>query len=128
MECSVCKKENANSPHIEHGMLCQECFDKKPPCCDFCSSKDVRWSYNAKDFIHPFMPNTMSIGAWAACDECRELIESSHWSELAVRSIELLPYSNQLSDEQKHEAKNMLLALHAMFAANRIGEAQKEQA
>ena len=60
--------------------------------CDFCSSPDVEWRYPADDGLieNTWPPNLIrkSIGDWAACEVCSELIESDLKYALMERSVE----------------------------------------
>jgi hypothetical protein len=91
------------------------------PICDFCSSPEVRWSYNATDFGH-------SKGGWAACDACSGLIEAGRWQALARRSAEsfVAKYRAEVGmnvslDEQVPEFRR----LHAGFREHRWGERER---
>jgi hypothetical protein len=55
--------------------------------CDFCSSPDVRWSYQAVDFVidEPRI-EWGSRGGWAACDTCHDYIEHNDRAGLARHS------------------------------------------
>jgi hypothetical protein len=56
-------------------------FPKRVTICDFCSSEDVKWSYECTDFETP-LPNEepwVSTGGWAACQTCKDFIEADDW-------------------------------------------------
>uniref|UniRef100_A0A6M3KXQ8 Uncharacterized protein n=1 Tax=viral metagenome TaxID=1070528 RepID=A0A6M3KXQ8_9ZZZZ len=60
--------------------------------CDFCSSRDIEWQYPADDGLieDTWPPNLIreSIGDWAACEVCSELIETNKRFDLMLRSAE----------------------------------------
>ena len=60
--------------------------------CDFCSSRDIEWQYPADDGLieDTWPPNLIreSIGDWAACEVCSELIETNKRFALMERSVE----------------------------------------
>ena len=58
------------------------------PVCDFCLSTSVKWRYPADSFIVP-MFNFRSVGDWATCGKCSELIENNNTLGLEERSLEL---------------------------------------
>jgi hypothetical protein len=84
--------------------------------CDFCSSREVAWSYPAADFDFP-MAGWGSIGAWAACDLCSTLIEAGDWTGLLDRSIESYGVIRHAKTIRPRLAK-----LHQDFAAARLGD------
>jgi len=67
-----------------------ELFDQAA-ICDFCSSQAVAWSYDVDDFQIIDRPEVHegwgSVGNWAACDECHELVEAGDQRELAMHSL-----------------------------------------
>ena len=126
MKCSLCGKENAAQAHAEHGIICDDCFDKQVPRCDFCSSRKVTWCYPANTFVSRDMPTTM-VTDWAACDECHELIEDNDYASLAVRSLECYKGYSLTSDSDKRRLIELLGSLHQQFASNRTGPARREE-
>lgn len=69
---------------------------RKAPVCDFCNSADVTWTYPAADFDagvdvvdveNGERFGNMMIGAWAACDNCHDAIESGDREALVARCI-----------------------------------------
>ena len=63
------------------------------PVCDFCSHRQVVCRYPARDFevfaIRMGHIITDSIGDWAACAECRRLIEAGDSEALLNRSVRM---------------------------------------
>jgi len=66
-------------------------FPIRVTICDFCSSKDVLWSYECPDFETP-LPNEepwVSTGGWAACQTCHDFIEADDWSGLIAHAVRM---------------------------------------
>jgi hypothetical protein len=55
--------------------------------CDFCSSPDVKWSYDVEDFNLSVDREWGSRGNWAACQTCYDLIENGTPQQLAMHSL-----------------------------------------
>lgn len=94
--------------------------------CDFCSELEPSWSYPAKDFVALQIGAILSTseGSWAACDTCRELIESGDRNGLADRSAALWVVANPDSAEVMECLRGELRRIHDLFFANRRGEAR----
>ena len=64
--------------------------------CDFCSEGAPVWTYPARDVglgsivYGPTVLHPVSLGAWAACPACGELIEAGDWPALARRAVRSL--------------------------------------
>lgn len=58
--------------------------------CDFCSSYQVRLIYPAPDFLFAVVKEHafISIGDWASCEDCRQLIEAQDARGLLARIAE----------------------------------------
>lgn len=56
--------------------------------CDFCSSRDVQWTYPARNFAIVVSGSGVwgSRGGWMACGQCAELIERDAVDELLTRA------------------------------------------
>lgn len=81
--------------------------------CDFCSNEKVTWSYPCKSFTY-IEGIIGSEGAWAACDRCHNMIEKEMHQTLAYYAIKTAGFEIPFS---------VMMDLHNMFRANRIGEA-----
>lgn len=63
------------------------------PLCDFCSNPRAPHTYAADNFImQELVQGDMrltheSVGHWAACDMCAELIDSNQWETLIERVL-----------------------------------------
>lgn len=54
--------------------------------CDFCTTNQSPWVLPVKSFA--VYPGGESLGDWAACQECAELINADDWDGLTRRAIE----------------------------------------
>ncbi len=70
----------------------------KPPVCDFCSIDtnpvDASWRFSCRMFRAQASVPELVIeyrGDWAACDDCRPLVEAEQWDALADRCFERDP-------------------------------------
>lgn len=66
----------------------------KEPICDFCSARDAPWVYEAESYIS-FVSKALvgeSVGAWAACESCKRLIDANDRKGLAKRAAESFRY------------------------------------
>ena len=89
--------------------------------CDFCKSKDVHWSYPARDFAHrdPILNLTFhSGGGWTACTLCHYLIEQDDYRGLAERSADTHPERGLVP---RHFLIAQLRGLHESFRKARTG-------
>jgi hypothetical protein len=114
-------------PFAEEGLDVEVRTDE--PICDFCSTRQVGWSYFARDFrvADPDL-GWGSRGGWAACDSCHEYIEANDRKRLAQRSAELFfKFNPQIPDDAK--MRKIILdhvrVMHEVFFQVRIGEGQK---
>ena len=57
--------------------------------CDFCSAPDAGWRHPARSFIGYVARGVVgeSVGDWAACQECHQLIVSGDRARLTERSV-----------------------------------------
>ena len=102
--------------------------------CDFCSSENPVWRHRAESFdlppeyVHGVTRMRLfktSLGDWAACEECHDLIVRSRWGELRDRSVRSFyarwPHLSGVltPDELTEFVEN----LHAMFRRlRRVGQ------
>ncbi len=95
--------------------------------CDFCSAPEPMWAYPAKDFIAYLVLPLVgeSVGAWAACEECHQLIEAGDREGLAVRSLDELIFRCPEAAMVAPALKQELRQLHERFFANRAGLAMR---
>jgi hypothetical protein len=62
--------------------------------CDFCSGENPTWELPARDFEFEGIAGSGSIGDWAACDICADLIRKNAWTALTKRSAEWFGKNN----------------------------------
>lgn len=97
--------------------------------CDFCGATPVEWSHPARSFTqqHPAsslvgMPvDANSVGDWAACTPCHNLIEAGDIAGVTERSLE-----TQRDEIRRHGldpdvVRRWLTKLHRTFWAQRSG-------
>jgi hypothetical protein len=95
--------------------------------CDFCSSPDVRWAFPANNTTTPVplpKPNTAtfnSLGSWAACQLCHDLIVAGKRDELAERSARTMKQIYRTPGSISSLVA-MIRPLHDDFWANRHGD------
>ncbi len=94
---------------------------EKKLVCDFCSSLDVLWRYPVRTF-KSYVLQVESLGDWAACGKCHDLIEAGKIEELAKRSAETHPLvtSGEVKLEEMLEACKVS---HMSFRDSRCGKA-----
>ena len=54
--------------------------------CDFCFVQEPERWIDADSFEWPDLPDHWSIGGWAACTACAELIDAGAWKRLVARA------------------------------------------
>lgn len=93
--------------------------------CDFCSVPGPEWRYPARSFVAYCAPNVAgeSVGDWAACDQCRALIEADDRRGLAQRSLDELILKHPEACGAAAALYENLAELHQQFFANRSGPA-----
>lgn len=93
--------------------------------CDFCSAPFPMWRYPARTFIAYIIANIAgeSVGDWAACDTCHDLIEADDRTGLAQRSLDKLILKHPEASEAARILLRDLAAFHETFFAHRNGPA-----
>ena len=100
-------------------------FDERVGVCDFCAAPEPMWTYPATTFVMEHglggFDGSTSIGSWAACDTCHELIEADDYPALSERGtasqVQGLPSFIQVIVKAK------VIEYHQQFKGNRIGDA-----
>jgi hypothetical protein len=95
------------------------------PICDFCSSPEVAFVYPARTFAAYVFDGIVgeSVGNWAACPTCHELIESDHQADLVERSLETLIERQPEMKYAEIELRDQIRSFHVLFFRNRTGSA-----
>ncbi|MCW5979600.1 MAG: hypothetical protein KIT09_16095 [Bryobacteraceae bacterium] len=93
--------------------------------CDFCSEPNVAWRYPAQSFLAYVIAGVFgeSVGDWAACRTCHELIETGDQSGLLERSLGTLLEKNPGMRPAEEELRRQLADFHRMFFSHRTGAA-----
>jgi hypothetical protein len=101
--------------------------NKRVLVCDFCSATSPEWRYTSAPFQmfvsgekdeKPAIVTYNSDDQWAACSECKEIVEAGERERLAVRSLEHCPEYSRIRDAGPEERKaylDLLLAFHGTF-------------
>lgn len=99
--------------------------NEKEPICDFCSAKTAPWVFKADTYVaweNKYL-NGLSVGDWAACDTCKQLVDAGDRVALTARSFECMvflhPEMHLLEDWMKEGIKEALKDCHEGFFANR---------
>jgi hypothetical protein len=80
--------------------------------CDFCSSADPRWRFEAAPFALDFGPVLATSDAgWAACDACCQLIVKGDRVGLTDRAVRQGPASAM----GREELRTALEIIHGLF-------------
>lgn len=77
--------------------------------CDFCNADHPAFVLPARDFLLP-VPGQNSLGDWAACQLCADLITKNQWTELVVRVTEIEAHRGL------HLGAGGVAALHGLYA------------
>jgi len=93
--------------------------------CDFCSGPHVAWRYPAESFIAYVVAGVVgqSVGDWAACRICHDLIEAGDRFGLLERSLQTLIEKNPEMRRAEAELRSQMAHFHRMFYANQTGRA-----
>jgi len=91
--------------------------------CDFCSHPSVGWRYPARSFVAYIVGGIagQSVGDWAACDTCYELIEKDDRPGLAAHSIDSLIRLHPECEVAREELAREMEGLHGTFFSSRMG-------
>jgi hypothetical protein len=92
--------------------------------CDSCNKPNPGWLYRTKQFRSPLVPHSQYvIAGWAACDECRALIDACNLEGLSLRAS-----ASQADPEQPGDFEyqyRISLKLYPALFANIIGKAER---
>jgi hypothetical protein len=87
------------------------------PICDFCLSTSVKWSYPVESFDVPKYHFT-SVGDWATCNKCSDVIENNDVVGLEKRSKDSIPEGCEFMEM---EALDFIHLLHTGFWEHKLG-------
>src|SRR3990172_3306604 len=88
LNCDKCGAPDARNLNYA-GVLCAACDAALKKICDFCSADAPNWRYPVQDFAALEGVST-SVGEWAACNLCHDLIEAGKFAELLEWSLQTL--------------------------------------
>lgn len=93
--------------------------------CDFCSAPNVAWRYPAQSFVAYAIAGVVgqSVGDWAACRTCHELIEAGDRRGLLDRSLGTLLEKNPEMRPAEAELRGQIAQFHRLFYDNQTGAA-----
>lgn len=87
--------------------------------CDFCISKKPVVMYDAKDIAVPgVIVDLQSNGGWAACQECKDLIDAGKWAELEERCASI--FIKETPHMPPEMVRDAVRGLHQKFREARI--------
>ena len=91
--------------------------------CDFCSDSPVTWRYPAQTFIAYETAGLVgqSVGDWAACNGCYELIQSGNREQLLERSLQNLIANNPDLSPVQEEIRQQIAHFHRLFFTYQTG-------
>lgn len=84
------------------------------PVCDYCGDLGPCWDYDCHQFDIEEI-GFGSLGEWAACSQCSELIEAGDYDGLLERTVSASP-------ETGERLRELIRAIHYGFRIDRIGE------
>jgi len=87
--------------------------------CDFCGSDAPRWRYAAEDYTALVNETTVvtSLGDWAACTPCHQLIEAGDRLGLACRTL-----ANHPDWGSSNTIIERIMEIHARFFSHKRPE------
>ena len=91
--------------------------------CNFCSAPDAGWRHPARSFVGYVAPGVVgeSVGDWAACHECHQLIISGDRAGLTERLVTTFIARHPELGIVRNELTAEMETLHANFFENRTG-------
>ena len=94
--------------------------------CDFCGATEVAWFYPAKNFDYMVVDgNTYrSLGEWAACEACADIIERG--DREGLMEVSARNHLNRLPILERELLKNEIRSFHSFFWTNREGKRWKK--
>ena len=125
--CSLCGQLGAKQAHGELGIICQECYEKQAPICDFCSTSNPSWEYGCETFVTKDMGGYRFVEEWLACDVCHEFIEDDDYNSLLKFSMAEYKRRKSPVVPMQHDRIERLLyekvgEIHQLFKKNRKGD------
>jgi hypothetical protein len=95
--------------------------------CDFCSSEDAKYWYDAQDFdVYTVISKEAqtvgrSVGSWFACEHCARLIDKDDKDGLMKRVIDAGLRRRILKEETIPMVKLLMAVIHEGFWEKKTG-------
>ena len=92
--------------------------------CDFCTGGPIDKLYSCRNFIWNKRAIFVheSIGAWAACRDCAELIDRDAWSSLTERALQCFAREHAVARYDLPAVREQLREIHQLFRQHMIRE------
>ena len=94
--------------------------------CDFCSERPTTQIYASKNFLVPRTQTVVfqreSVGAWAACRACAELVDGERWSELTDRASTNFIKQHGVPRYAQFDVREQFREIHQLFRAHLVKE------
>ncbi len=91
--------------------------------CDFCCLPDPTWKYPDLNFVANEI--CLSVGAWAACDTCHDLIQRNDAKALAELSTLMMLATHPELEPNRQSIFDDMIQLHQRFLVHRQGEPER---
>lgn len=94
--------------------------------CDFCSECPTTHIYPCKNFVVPRFGTSVfqheSIGGWAACSKCAELIDAGRRAELTDRAFTNFLKQHCVPRYAHFDVREQFREIHQLFKENLVKE------
>jgi hypothetical protein len=94
--------------------------------CDFCSERLTTQLYACKNFLVPRTKTALfqheSVGAWAACRTCAELVDGERWSELTDRALSNFIKQHGVPRYGHCDVREQFREIHQLFREHLVKE------
>jgi hypothetical protein len=94
--------------------------------CNFCSERPTTQLYACKNFLIPRTKTALfqreSVGAWAACARCAELVDGERWSELTDRALTNFIKQHGIPRYAQFDVREQFREIHQLFREHLVKE------
>jgi hypothetical protein len=93
-------------------------------CCDFCTAEPIQKMYSCANFLWQSQNifSHGSVGEWAACRECAELIDNEKWNSLTERSLRYFLRKHTVPRYDVPILREQFCGIHELFRQHRLPE------
>jgi hypothetical protein len=87
--------------------------------CDFCCASPVFKVYACTNFVlqgNPVFASGLSVGSWAACKKCAELVNAGKWADLTERALRKFARRYGVSRHEMFAVRTQFADIHQLFA------------